>query len=150
MKNKSSHNIDQSIIDKKNEVGKRRVLQVASTLKKIALEIINGEFAETCSEFSVIDASMSPDLRYFDIYVYFYSLDFKEDKEDFLKMLNYEDLSQKQKMQSKFFKINLNYRIAQHIIQRARLRCMPIIRFKHASNEMMFFMENSELQEYHL
>ena len=148
MKNKSTnttHNIDQSILDRKKEVSKRRISQVASTLKKIALEVINGEFAETCSDFSVIDASMSPDLRYFDIYIYFYNIELEEEKKHFLKILNYDDLPQKQRIQSKYFKVALNYHITQHIMHKARLRCMPLVRFKSATNEMMFFMQNNDL-----
>lgn len=147
MKNKYTddiNNIDQSILDRKKEVSKRRTSQVASTLKKIALEIINGEYAETCSDFSVIDASMSLDLKYLDIYIYFYNTDLKESKKHFLTILNYEDLPKKERSQSKYFKVALNYRITQHIVRKAKLRCIPIVRFKPATNEMMLFMQHND------
>ena len=146
MKNKFNHVIDKSIIERKKEPGNRRVSQVASTLKKIVLDVMNREFVETCSDFSVISTSMSPDLRYLDIYVFFYNIDSKEEKEEFLKMLNYDDLSPKQRLQSKFFKISLKYFLTENIIKKARLRIVPNIRFKLATNDMMFFMENPELR----
>ena len=87
---------------------------------------------------------MSLDLKYLDIYIYFYNTDLKESKKHFLTILNYEDLPKKERSQSKYFKVALNYRITQHIVRKAKLRCIPIVRFKPATNEMMLFMQHND------
>ena len=131
-KDKVINSIDKSILNRTNELGVRRVAQVSSSLHRLVAEVIHGEFGESCSEFSVINCSMSRDLKYLDILIRFYTIQHKKDQEIFLKNLNYEDLGNYQRSCSRFFKISLKYIIAKRISENMRLRVMPKIRFKIA------------------
>jgi ribosome-binding factor A len=138
MKDKLINSIDKSIVERKSELGRRRVSQVASSLKRLALEVVHGEFAESCCEFSIIECTMSPDLKYFDIFIKCYGIDDENEEQKFLKLLNYDDLPQHKRIQSKFFKISLKYFIVKKITERMRLRIVPIIRFKIADDSLLY------------
>lgn len=135
MSKNNNLNIHSDILNRKSDLGKRRISKVASSIKRVVSEIIHGEFAQTCSEFSVIDASMSPDLKYADIFISFYNIDSKNEQEDFLLDLNY-DLSNR--YQSKFAKISLKKVISEQMTKKMLLKYMPKIRFKIADDLMMY------------
>ena len=137
-KNKLINSIDSTIIEKKSELSERRVLKVSSSLLKLTLEVINGEFVETCIDFSVVDCGMSPDLRYLDIFIRTPLIDNKEDQLKFLKTLNYDDLPQHKRILSKFYKISLKHFIVRKIVTRMRLRIVPIVRFKIYDDSLEF------------
>ncbi len=134
-KNHNELNIHSDILNKKSDLGKRRISRIASSIKKIVAEIVHGELAQTCSDFSVIEGSMSPDLKYADIFIAFYAIDDKKTQENFLKDLNYDVFH---RYQSKFAKISLKKIIAQGITHKMRLKYMPQVRFKIADDAMMY------------
>jgi ribosome-binding factor A len=135
IKNSNNLNIHSDILNKKSDLGKRRVSKVASSIKRIVAEVVHGEFAQTCSDFSVIEGSMSPDLKYADIFITFYEITDKKLQEAFLVDLNYDVY---QKYESKFAKISLKKAIAQSIAQKMRLKYMPQVRFKIADEAMIY------------
>lgn len=117
--------IDFDLVNKKKDLGKRRVSKVASSIQRIVTEIIHGEFAMICNDFSVVDAHMSVDLRYADISVSFFHND-KKKQEMVLKKLNSFERRDSYFLGSK----TLNIYIASKISQKMRLRNMPDVRFK--------------------
>jgi ribosome-binding factor A len=135
IKNHDKLNIHSDILNKKSDLGKRRISRVSSSIKKIVSEIVHGEFASMCSNFSVIEGSMSPDLKYADIFIAFYEKLDKKSQEDFLINLNYDVY---QKYNSQFAKISLKKVIAYNISQKMRIRYIPQVRFKIADDAMMY------------
>lgn len=117
--------IDFDLINKKKDLGKRRVSKVTSSIQKIVTEIIHGELAMICNDFSVIDAYMSIDLRYADIFISFFDPNEKK-QAAILKKLSASDRRNSYYVGSK----TLNIYIASKISQKMRLRNMPEIRFR--------------------
>ena len=135
IKNHNELNIHSDIVNKKSDLGKRRISRIASSIKRIVAEIVHGELAQICSDFSVIEGSMSPDLKYADIFITFYEIADKKAQEAFLLELNYDV---HQRYQSKFAKISLKKTISQGIAQKMRLKYMPQVRFRIADDVMMY------------
>lgn len=135
IKNQNNINIHSDILNKKLDLGKRRVSKVASSVKRIVAEIVHGEFAQICSDFSIIEGTMSSDLKYADIFITFYDSQDKKSQESYLFDLNYDI---HQKYQSKFAKISLKKIISQGIAQKMRLKYMPQVRFRIADDFMIY------------
>jgi ribosome-binding factor A len=140
MKKRIIDSIDKSIIESKNSSSSRRVEQLSSSLQKLASEVIHGECGDVCSEFSVINCHMSKDLKYLDIFICFFNRDDKDKQSELISLLNYDDLSRVEKMKSKFYKVSLKQLIVKKILHGVRLRIVPDIRFKIATEQMYFEM----------
>ena len=126
-------NIEFDLINKKKDLGKRRVSRFTSSVKKVVSEIIHGEFAVICSDFSVLDAHMSIDLRYANILISFFTED-KKKQEEILEKLNSND-------RKKTYLIGANTLksfISSKISQKMRLKNMPDIRFKIISDDYYY------------
>jgi len=108
---------------------------VASSVKKVVSEVVHGEFANTCSDFSVIEVTMSQDLRYADIFILFYDVDELANQEKILSELNYDFSG---KFDSKFAKISLKKVIAEQMKKKMLFKYMPSIRFKVAEEGMIY------------
>ncbi len=135
MRQNNNINIHSDILNRKSDLGKRRVSKVASSVKKVVSEVVHGEFAMTCCDFSVIEVTMSQDLRYADIFIAFYDIGEKSKQEDVLSELNYDFT---QKYNSKFAKIGLKKIISEQIAKKMLFKYMPNIRFKIAEEGMIY------------
>jgi ribosome-binding factor A len=138
----TKNHISKLVVENKQESSNRRLLQVGATLKKAVLEILNGHFPELCMDFSVIEADVSPDLRYLDIFLEFYFLESQNEKDQRLKELNYDDLDQKDRAKSRFARVMLKQVILEQILRRMRIKYVPKVRFRMATKEMLFLAEN--------
>lgn len=140
MKKRIIDSIDKSVIESKNRSSTRRIEQMASSMQRLASEVIHGECSDICSEFSVINCNMSKDLKYLDIFIHFFNMDDKDKQSDLITLLNYDDLPRAEKMKSKFYKASLKQLIVKKILTGIRLRIVPEIRFKMATEQMFLEM----------
>lgn len=123
--------INFDFIDKKKNLGRQRIKKFASSMKKAVLEIVNGEFALTNqSQFCVLDAEMSVDLKYCNVFIEFFEQD-KKLQNKILDKLNTEDF--KNGYKSDFMPLRIA--IARKISQKMYLKYMPVVRFRKVAEE---------------
>ena len=129
--------INFDLIDKKKNLGKQRIAKFSSTVKKAILEIMNQEFimSNQVYDFSVVDAKMSPDLKYCDTYILFLDKSSEEKNLQILEKLNKSGTHQGFKCGF----LPLKLAISRKLLVRMKLKYMPEIRFKKVSDDYLTF-----------
>jgi ribosome-binding factor A len=134
--------INFDLIDKKKALGKQRVAKFTSSVQKTILEIMNGEFmlSNQILDFSIVDAKMSPDLKYCDAYIAFFDSD-EEKQKEILDKLNKSGTHQGFKCGF----LPLKLAIAKKLSVRMRLKYMPQIRFRKMHDD--YFLIHDLIRE---
>ena len=118
--------IDFNLIDKKKDLGARRVCKISSTIGTAVMQIINGELIGICSNFMVSDVVMSTDLRHCNILITFINDDSPQEHQVLLDKLNSnQGLTQ--------YSPSLKYIIVEKVFKKMRMRFIPQVHFKCSS-----------------
>jgi ribosome-binding factor A len=127
--------INFDLIDKKKNLKKQRIAKFSSTIKKAILEIMNQEFilSNQIYDFSVVDAKMSPDLKYCDAFIVFFDSSSEQKNLEILEKLNKSGTHQGFKCGF----LPLKLAISRKILVKMRLKYMPEIRFKKVSDDYL-------------